>query len=86
MKGLIQNYIEQLSKNQLNEFAIKNDIHLNDQELDYLLNLIKNNWQDILKDETKYLETLKSKINEQEFIKINNLFTYYKKRYKGYLF
>lgn len=86
MKGLIKNYIDLLSSEKLNEFGIKNDIHLSDKELEYLLNLVKNNWEDILNDETTYLEDLQKNINEKDFIKIKELFLYYKKRYKGYLF
>lgn len=86
MKSLIRNYIETLSIEKLNGFGIKNDIHLNNNELEYLLNLIKENFEDILKDDTKYLEELKNNINDEDFIKIKNLFTYYKNRYKGYLF
>lgn len=86
MKSLIKNYIDLLSIDKLKEFGIKNDIHLSDSELNYLLSLVKNNWEDILKDENKYLEELKKNINEKDFIKIKELFLYYKERYKGYLF
>ncbi len=86
MKSLIGNYIDLLDIDKLNDFGIKNDIHLNKDELEYLLNLVKNNYQDILKDETKYLNDLESHINKDDFIKIKDLVLYYKKRYKGYLF
>ena len=86
MKSLIENYIDLLTKEKLNEFGIKNNIHLSNNELEYLLNLIKNNWEDILVDEKKYMEDLKNNINQIEYEKIKTLFLYYKKRYKGYLF
>ncbi len=86
MKSLIGNYVDQLSKEKLNEFGIKNDIYLSNSELEYLLNLVKNHWQEILQDETIYLKELKNNINEKNIIKIKDLFLYYKKRYKGYLF
>ena len=86
MKSLIKNYIDLLSVEKLNEFGLKNNIHLNNNELEYLLNLIQNNWEDILKDETKYLEELQKNVNPDDFIKIKNLVIYYKNRYKGYLF
>lgn len=86
MKSLIKNYIEMLSIEKLNEFGIKNDIHLNNTELEYLLNLVKNNWEEILKDETKFDEDLKNNINSNDLVKIKELFIYYKNRYKGYLF
>lgn len=86
MKGLIKNYIDLLSKEKLNEFGIKNGINLNDTELEYLLNLVKTNWEDMLVNENKYLELLKVKINQKDFIKIKDLFYHYKNKYKGYLF
>ncbi len=86
MKTLIKNYIDLLTIEKLNDFGIKNDIHLNNTELEYLLNLVKNNWEDILKDETKFDENLKNNINPKDLAKIKELFKYYKNRYKGYLF
>lgn len=84
MKGLIKNYIDLLNVDKLKEFSIKNDINLTNTELEYLLNLVKNNYEDILKDDTKYLEELKNNINEHQ--KVKDLYLYYKNRYKGYLF
>ena len=86
MKSLIKNYIELLSVDKLKEFSLKNNINLTDNELNYLLNLVKNNYEDIIKNDTKYLENLKNNINHTEFIKIKELYLYYKNRYKGYLF
>ena len=86
MKSLIRNYIEVLSIDKLKEFSSKNNINLTDNELNYLLNLVKNNFDDIIKDDIKYLEDVKNNINPTEFIKIKELYLYYKNRYKGYLF
>lgn len=86
MKGLIKNYIDKLTIDNLSEFASKNDIHLNNSELEYLLNLVQNNFEDILVNENKYLNLVQNNINSEAFIKIKELFLYYKNRYKGYLF
>ena len=86
MKSLIKNYIELLSIDKLKEFSLNNNINLSDIELNYLLNLVKNNFENILKDDTKYLEDVKNNINTTEFLKIKELYLYYKNRYKGYLF
>jgi len=86
MKSLIKNYIDLLSIDKLNEFGIKNDIHLSNNELKYLLNLVKNNWENMLLNEDKYFKLLENNINKNDFIKIKELFLYYKNRYKGYLF
>jgi len=86
MKSLIKNYIDKLTVDNLKEFALKNDINLTDSELQYLLNLTKENFEDILVNEDKYLNLIQNKINPQEFVKIKDLFLYYKNKYKGYLF
>ena len=86
MKSLIKNYVDKLTTQNLKEFAVKNDINLNQNELEYLLNLVQNNFEDILINEDKYLNLVQNNINSEAFIKVKELFLYYKNRYKGYLF
>ena len=86
MKSLIKNYIDKLTIDNLKEFAVKNDINLNQNELEYLLNLVQNNFEDILINEDKYLNLVQNNINTEAFVKVKELFLYYKNRYKGYLF
>jgi len=86
MKSLIKNYIDKLTIDKLNEFALKNNINLSNSELEYLLNLTKNNFEDILVNEDKYLKLVKNNINNEAYIKIKELYLYYKNKYKGYLF
>lgn len=86
MKKLVKNYIDKLSITKLSEFALKNNIELSNNELDYLLNLVKDNFDDILVNEDKYLNLVQKNINPNAFIKVKELFLYYKNKYKGYLF
>lgn len=86
MKNLIDNYVKSLTINKLKEFSLKNGINLTDKELNYLLNLVKENCNEILLDDTKYLKEVENNISPTEFIKIKELYLYYKNRYKGYLF
>ena len=86
MKSLIKNYVDKLTTQNLKEFAVKNDINLNQNELEYLLNLVQNNFEDILVNEDKYLNLVQNNINTEAFVKVKELFLYYKNRYKGYLF
>ena len=86
MNILIKNYISKLSIDNLKEFSLKNNINLTDIELEYLLTLVKENFDDILVNEDKYLNMVKDNINPNEFEKIKELFLYYKNKYKGYLF
>lgn len=86
MKSLIKNYLDKLDIVKLKEFGIKNDILLNDEELNFILNLVKNNFEDILINNDKYFDILKSKVSQDNFLKVKDLFLYYEKRYKDYLF
>ena len=86
MNSLLKKYINNLTIEKVNEFGVKNDIYLNNEELSFLLELIKTNIDDILVNDSKYLNIIKNKFSEENYIKIKNLFSYYKNRYKGYLF
>lgn len=86
LKGLIKNYIDNLDIKTLKEFGIKNNINLSDNELNFVYNMIKENVMDILKDEKPYLEILKKNINNNDYLKIEDLVSFYKNKYKGYLF
>lgn len=86
MKSLIKNYIDNLSIDKLKDIALKNNINLTNYEFEYLINLAKNHWEDMLVNEDKYLKEIENNINPIAFNKIKELFIYYKNRYKGYLF
>ena len=86
MKNLIQNYIDLLKIDKLSKFLLDNKINLNETELNYIFNLVKNNWEDIINNSDKYLDNLDSNINLESSKKIKDLFNYYKNRYKKYLF
>lgn len=86
MKSLIKNYINQLTPDKLKLFAQKNDINLTDNEIEYLLNLVKDNYDDMLINDQKYLKLIKSKVNIAEYQKIEKIYINYKNKYKGYLF
>ena len=86
MNNLLKKYLNSLKIEQLKEFSLKNDINLTNEELCFILDLVKNNLDDILVNDSKYLEIVKNKIDSENYKKIEKLFIYYKNRYKGYLF
>lgn len=86
MKSLIKNYVNKLTKEKLDGFAKKKNIFLTDNELEYLLSLIQNNIDNILKNDEEYIENIKENISTDNFNKIFKLYTYYKNKYIGYLF
>lgn len=54
MKNLIENYIRNLTKEDINNFALKNAIYLDEKELNFTYNFIKNNYQEILNDPNRF--------------------------------
>lgn len=79
---IIKSYIKSLTKYDIKMYAEKNNIILNDKELDYIYFNIKENYKDILSNPNKYLEIIKSKFDNITYQKIYELYTkYYPKLY-----
>ena len=86
MKKLFKNYVNLLTIQSVEKFCNTHNIILSYKEKIYLLDLIKNNYEDILLNEEKYLKDLKNHINKSEYDKVLSLFYFYKEKYKSYLF
>lgn len=87
MKGqLIKNYINKLTINDVNSLAIKNDINLNNDELNFVYDKIKNNYNDLLYGDYAYIfNELKNNVSENNYYKIKELFDTYKQKYQSLL-
>ena len=48
MYNIIERYIKNLSKEQVNNFALKNNVNLSGLELDFLYVFIKKNYKEVL--------------------------------------
>ena len=80
--NLIINYIKNLNKNDILKFGLKNNINLNDKEIDYIYNTIKNKYIDLLSDNYNYIfEEGKSYIEQDKLKKIYNLYLDYRLKY-----
>jgi len=83
---LIKNYISKLTLNDINTFAIKNGIELNEEELKIIEKYIRNDWRTIIYGNPRpILNELKEKLNQIEYQKIENLYVEFKEKYKNYL-
>ena len=79
---LISEYIKKLDINKLDVLARKNNIILSSNETNILYNLIKNNWKDILSgNDKKYINYLRSNINNEAFTKIIDIYKFYNDKY-----
>ena len=73
---ILENYLKKLTKKDIELFATKNNIFLNNQELDYIFNIIKNNYKILLSPNYDLIFQ-----NENNY----NLFLDYRNKYQNYL-
>lgn len=86
MDSLIKQYVNKMTINNINDFAVKNNINLCENELNLLLNIVKNNYQDILNGQDEIVKKkLKENLAEENYQKIIKLYAEYKEKYQGYL-
>jgi hypothetical protein len=72
---LLQIYIERLSKNDINDFAITQGITLNNEELNIIYDYLKKYWRTFYYGNPKsLLEELRKKLNEEAYRKIEALY------------
>ena len=79
MLNLVEPYINNLNKNDINEFALKNNIKLNNNELDFIYNFIKTKYKEVLENPNSFNFTkYRNNFSNENFIKINGLINRYK--------
>lgn len=85
MNNIIKKYVSMITIKDISDFGIKNDIYLDDNELNTLYNVIKNNYEMLLNNDKRIFNYLENKIKVDNLDKIKTLFYEYKKRYQNYL-
>lgn len=86
MFNIIERYMEKLTKEDVHNFAIKNNVYLSEEELNFTYNFVKKNWKTLLSNPNLLnLERYKDKFSEENYQKINNLIKEYLNRYKSFL-
>lgn len=86
MLNIIKNYINNMNIEDLNILLIKNDINLNDNELNVLYNHLKNDWYTfIYEDSTQILNDIKNSFTPDNYNKLYNIYINAKEKYKNYL-
>ncbi len=79
---LISEYINRMTLDDVNNFAIKNGIVLKEDEIKLIYNHIKSNWHTIVFGNPRgILDDLKSKLDSTSYQKIETLYVYFKNRY-----
>ncbi len=86
MFGLIKRYMELLTIEQVKDFALKNNVFLNEKELDFTYKFVKKNWESILANPNMLnLERYKDNFSEENYHKIKKLMVIYYQKYGHYL-
>lgn len=81
MYMLIKNYVEKMTKEDCLNFALKNNIVLNEKELDFVYKFIKKNYNEILTNPDIDFARFKSNFTEENYLKIDKLITELKQKY-----
>lgn len=83
---LIKSYISRLTTNDINKFANKHGIELNEEQTKLIEQHIREDWHTIIYGNPRLiLDNLKSKLKNNEYQKIENLYIKFKNKYKNYL-
>lgn len=82
MHNLIKRYMNNLTKEQINQFAIKNQVNLSDEELEFTFVFIKKNWEQIIRNPNLLnFERYKEHFSAENFEKIKKLLHFYYQKY-----
>lgn len=86
MYSLIERYMNKITKEDVNSFALKKNIFLSEDELTFTYDFIKKNWDKILSNPNILnLNRYKDKYSEENFIKISELFKEYYSKYRMFI-
>ena len=86
MHNLIIKYINNLSIDDINTFAIKEGIQLTKTELNYLYIFIKNDYNLFLNNPNNFnIDDYKDRFSEENYPKIKEVFLKYFNKFKSYL-
>lgn len=76
-KVLLINYLNKLKKEDIYNYALTNQITLNNNELDIIYDYIKNRYNDIINNPVDILNEIKNKIDNKTYLLILNLYNKY---------
>lgn len=86
IKKLIQKHIEKLTIQDIYDFALKNGVHLSEDEANIIYQQIKENWEELIfHDHMKVLTKAKDSLGKETYEKALELIVFFKDKYKSYL-
>lgn len=86
MFNIIERFMEKITKDDINNFALSKNINLSESELDFTYTFVKKNYKDILGNPKLLdLDRYKNNYTKENFSKITKVFQEYSQRYSNYL-
>ena len=86
MFNIIEKYMNKLTINDVNNFALSKGCTLSEDELNFTYSFIKKNWQKIIKNPNLFnIDQYKNHYTEQNFIKIKKVFQEYFQKFSSFL-
>ena len=77
-KNIIYEYIKRIKKEDIYNYGIKENIELDNKEIDIIYDYINNRYDDIINDTDNILLELKDKLNINTYNKLLELYDRYK--------
>lgn len=86
MYNLVKRYIMNLTKEEVNNFAVSKNVFLSSEELDFVYDFVKKNWEQVIKNpKLLHLERYQNRFSPENFQKIQKLFLEYSSKYQAFL-
>ncbi|MBQ7031156.1 MAG: hypothetical protein IJN13_02135 [Bacilli bacterium] len=86
MFNFIERYINNMTKDDVNKFALSKNIELSENELTFTYEFIKKNYKNILGNPKLFdIERYKNNYSKENFSKITKVYQEYFQRYSNYL-
>lgn len=80
MNTIIENYVSKLTKEDIINYGIKNNLTITNEELNFIFNFIKNNYKAILSDPKQFdLADYQDKFSKDNYIFLEKLINKYKR-------
>lgn len=85
LNSLIKKYTQNITKNDIESFALNNNHSLNEQELSVIYDQIHYNIDSLINNTDYEIDKIKDKLESTTYLKIIELINFYKEKYKDYL-
>ena len=84
MFNMVDKFMQNLTQEQVNNFAQSKNVNLTNEELNFTYTFVKKNYKEILKNPALFdIDRYQNKYSEENFKKIKKVYIEYLSKYKG---